>query len=67
MSEIAPNGKTTILAKETDTKQLVDDSKKKSKTADLVKEANEFAEKNKNNQVLETISLEQEEDKTLDR
>ncbi len=67
VSEIAPNGKTTILAKETDTKQLVDDSKKKSKTADLVKEANEFAEKNKNNQVLETISLEQEEDKTLDR
>ncbi len=41
-----PDGKTTVLVKETDTKELVENSKKKSKTADLVKEADEFAEKN---------------------
>lgn len=41
-----PDGKTTVLVKETDTKDLVENGKKKSKTADLVKEADEFAEKN---------------------
>ena len=40
------SGKTTVLVKETDTKELVENNKKKSKTADLVKEADEFAEKN---------------------
>ena len=34
------------MIKETDTKDLLENSKKKSKTADLVKEADKFAEKN---------------------
>lgn len=41
-----PEGKVTVLVKETDTKELVENNKKKSKTADLVKEADEFADKN---------------------
>ncbi len=61
-----PNGKITILAKETDTQQLVEDNKKKSKTADLVNEANEFAEQNKDIQVPENNILEQEEELEID-
>lgn len=61
-----PNGKITILAKETDTKQLLEDNKKKSKTEDLVNEANEFIEKNKDNQVLENNVLEKEEELEID-
>ena len=46
---------------------MVEESKKKSKTADLVKEANEFAEKNQNNPEIKMPELEQEEEATLDR
>lgn len=66
VSEIAPNGKTTILLKETDTKKLVEESKKKSKTEDLVKEANDLAQKNKNDKVIENVVLEQEEEREID-
>lgn len=66
VSEIAPNGKTTILLKETDTKKLVEESKKKSKTEDLVKEANDLAQKNKNDKVVENVVLEQEEEREFD-
>ena len=45
--------KLTILLKETDTKNLLEESKKKSKTEDLVKEANELAEKSKTDKVIE--------------
>jgi len=45
LTQIHPNGKYTVLVREVDTKELADNSKKKSTTADLVKEADEFAEK----------------------
>ena len=67
VAEIAPNGKTTILLKETDTKNLLEESKKKSKTEDLVKEANELAEKSKTDKVLENVVLEQKEEQEIDR
>ena len=67
VAAISPNGTTTILLKETDTKQLAEASKKKSKTEDLVKEANELAEKNKNDKVIENVVLEQEEEREFDR
>ncbi len=54
-----PDGKIIAIVKETDTKKLVDEnSKKKSKTADLVKEADEFAEKN--NPIEKVIDKEEE-------
>lgn len=59
-----PDGKTTVLVKETDAKDLVDNSKKKSKTADLVKEADEFVEKN--NPPIENV-LDKEEEPELAR
>lgn len=67
VAEIAPNGKTTILLKETDTKNLLEESKKKSKTEDLVKEANEIAEKSKTDKVVENVVLEQKEEQEIDR
>ena len=67
VAEIAPNGKTTILLKETDTKNLLEESKKKSKTEDLVKEANELAEKSKTDKVVENVELEQKEEQEIDR
>lgn len=67
VAEIAPNGKTTILLKETDTKKLLEESKKKSKTEDLVKEANELAEKSKTDKVVENVALEQKEEQEIDR
>lgn len=67
VAEIAPNGKTTILLKETDTKNLLEESKKKSKTEDLVKEANELAEKSKADKVVENVALEQKEEQEIDR
>lgn len=66
VAEIAPNGKTTILLKETDTKNLLEESKKKSKTEDLVKEANELAEKSKTDKVIENVALEQKEEQEID-
>ena len=67
VAEIASNGKTTILLKETDTKNLLEESKKKSKTEDLVKEANELAEKSKTDKVIENVVLEQKEEQEIDR
>lgn len=67
VAEIAPNGKTTILLKETDIKNLLEESKKKSKTEDLVKEANELAEKSKTDKVVENVVLEQKEEQEIDR
>lgn len=67
VAEIAPNGKTTILLKETDTKNLLEESKKKSKTEDLVKEANELAEKSKTDKIIENVALEQKEEQEIDR
>lgn len=67
VAEIASNGKTTILLKETDTKNLLEESKKKSKTEDLVNEANELAEKSKTDKVIENIALEQKEEQEIDR
>ena len=67
VAEIAPNGKTSILLKETDTKNLLEESKKKSKTEDLVKEANELAEKSKTDKVIENVALEQKEEQEIDR
>lgn len=67
VAEIAPNGKTTILLKETDTKNLLEESKKKSKTEDLVKEANELEEKSKTDKVVENVALEQKEEQEIDR
>lgn len=67
VAEISPNGKTTILLKETDTKNLLEESKKKSKTEDLVKEANELAEKSKTDKVIENVALEQKEEQEIDR
>lgn len=67
VAEIAPNGKTTILLKETDTKNLLEESKKKSKTEDLVKEANELAEKSKTDKFIENVALEQKEEQEIDR
>lgn len=58
VAQHTPDGKTTVLVKETDTKDLVENSKKKSKTADLVKEADEFAEKN--NPVEKVLDKEEE-------
>lgn len=67
VAEIASNGKTTILLKETDTKNLLEESKKKSKTEDLVNEANELAEKSKTDKVIENVALEQKEEQEIDR
>ena len=55
------------LLKETDTKNLLEESKKKSKTEDLVKEANELAEKSKTDKVVENVALEQKEEQEIDR
>lgn len=63
MIQHAPDGKAMVLVKETDVKELVESGKKKSKTADLVKEADEFAEKN--NPIEK--SLEKEEEPELAR
>ena len=57
----------TYLLKETDTKNLLEESKKKSKTEDLVKEANELAEKSKTDKVVENVVLEQKEEQEIDR
>ena len=58
MIQHAPDGKAMVLVKETDVKELVESGKKKSKTADLVKEADEFAEKN--NPVEKVLDKEEE-------
>lgn len=55
-----PNGKITVLVRETDTKLLIENDKKKSKTADLIKEANEFAEKN--NPIENVLNKEEEQE-----
>lgn len=62
-----PNGKIQVLVRETDTKELVENSKKKSTTADLVEEANKFAEKQQENLEIKSPILEQEEDVELAR
>lgn len=64
VAQHTPEGKITVLVKETDTKDLVDNSKKKSKTADLAKEADEFVEKN--NPVVDNV-LDKEEEPELAR
>lgn len=63
VAQHTPDGKATVLVKETDAKELVESSKKKSKTADLVKEADKFAEKNN---PLENV-LEKEEELEIAR
>ena len=67
LAQYNPDGKITVWVRDKDTKDLVEDSKKKSKTADLVKEADKFAEKNRENQTLENIDLIKEEEQVLDR
>lgn len=59
-----PNGKILVLVKETDAKNLVDNNKKKSKTEDLAKEADEFVEKN--NPIVDNI-LDKEEEPEIAR
>lgn len=67
LAQYNTDGKITVWVRDKDTKDLVEDSKKKSKTADLVKEADKFAEKNRENQTLENINLIKEEEQELDR
>ena len=62
-----PNNKIKVLVRESDTKELVENSKKKSTTADLVEEANKFAEKQQENVEIKTPILEQEEDVDIAR
>lgn len=57
-----PDGSITACVRETDTQQLVDDVKKKSSTADLLKEANEFAEEKENSIDNPIIELEEEQE-----
>lgn len=59
-----PNGKILVLVKETDAKNLVDNNKKKSKTEDLAKEADEFVEKN--NPIVDNL-LDKEEEPEIAR
>lgn len=63
-----PNStKKTVLVREVDTKDLVEEVKKKSTTADLVKEANEYADKNQNTPEIENPILEHEEESEIAR
>ncbi len=55
------DGTVTVLVKETDTKQLLEDNKKKSTTEDLIKEATELSDKNKDNNIIDNV-LEKEEE-----
>ena len=56
------DGTVTVLVKETDTKQLLDENKKKSTTEELVKEATEFSEKNKDTTILENVLDKEDEE-----
>lgn len=61
-----PDGIKTACVREKDTKEMADEVKKKSSTADLLKEANEFAEEKE--QVIENVpSIELEEEQVIDR
>lgn len=56
------DGTVTVLVKETDTKQLLEENKKKSTTEELVKEATEFSEKNKDTTILENVLDKEDEE-----
>lgn len=61
MAQHNVDGSYDVWVREIDTKELVDDSKKKSTTADLLEEANKFVEEQKENVPLEDV-LEKEEE-----
>lgn len=61
IAQYNPNGTVSVIVREKDTEEMVEDAKKKSQTADLLKEADEFAEKNAENIIETTISKEVEE------
>lgn len=56
------DGSVTVLVRETDTKNLVEENKKKSTTEELVKEADEFTEKNRDNTIIENVLDKEEEE-----
>ena len=68
IAQYNPNGTVSVIVREKDTEEMVEDAKKKSQTADLLKEADEFAEKNVENIIETTIPKEVEEkEEELDR
>lgn len=67
IAQYNPNGTVSVIVREKDTSGMVDDAKKKSKTADLLKEADEFAERNIGNIVKETLETSIEKDEEIDR
>lgn len=67
IAQYNPNGTVSVIVREKDTSGMVDDAKKKSKTADLLKEADEFAERNIGNIVKETLDVSIEKDEEIDR
>lgn len=67
IAQYNPNGTVSVIVREKDTTELVEDAKKKSQTADLLKEADEFAEKNAGNIIEATITPELEKEDELDR
>lgn len=64
VAQHSPNGKVMVIVKETDAKDLLDDNKKKSKTADLVEEATNLVKKD--NPQIDNI-LDKEEEPELAR
>lgn len=55
-----PDGTINAMVREEDTKALVDDAKKKSSTADLLKEANEFAKNQETPEIEPEMELDEE-------
>ena len=55
-----PDGTINAIVREEDTKALVDDAKKKSSTADLLKEANEFAKNQETPEIEPEMELDEE-------
>ena len=60
-----PEGYITACVRENDTQQLVDDVKKKSSTAELLKEANDFAEEKDTSKDVEPV-IDLEEEREID-
>lgn len=54
-----PDGTINVMVREEDTKAMVDDAKKKSSTADLLKEANEFAKEQNTPEIEHELELDE--------
>lgn len=62
IAEHKPDGTISALVKEEETRAMVDNNKKKSSTADLLKEANEFAKQESSKEIEPEMNLDEELD-----